>query len=117
MGGNPLKKLHQTLLAKEKSRKDGFRKLANRLMFWKKDESKMKKEDEASLTNEDVQSLQSKRQVSISLRIIRIAYDEISICNIEMPIKTNQYFSENLHQKTKSQLNKTVRYLQGVLKR
>ena len=76
MGGNPLKKLHQTLLAKEKSRKDGFRKLANRLMFWKKDESKMKKEDEASLTNEDVQSLQSKRQVSISLRIIMISYDE-----------------------------------------
>ena len=76
MGGNPLKKLHQTLLAKEKSRKDGFRKLANSLMFWKKDESKMKKEDEGSLANEDVQSLQSKRQVSISLRIIRIAYDE-----------------------------------------
>ena len=77
MGGNPLKKLHQTLLAKEKSRKDGFRKLANSLMFWKKDESKMKKEDEGSLANEDVQSLQSKRQVLISLRIIKIAYDEM----------------------------------------
>ena len=76
MGGNPLKKLHQTLLAKEKSRKDGLTKLANRLMFWKKDESKKTKQDEESLTIEDVQSLQSKRQVSISLRIIRIAYDE-----------------------------------------
>ena len=112
MGGNPLKKLHQTLLAKEKSRKDGFRKLANRLMFWNKDESKMKKEDEASLTNEDVQSLQSKRQVSISLRIIRISYDEIlSICNIEMPINANSHFSENLRQKTTSQLNKTALFL------
>ena len=93
MGGNPLKKLHQTLLAKEKSRKDGFRKLANRLMFWKKDESKKTKQNEESLETEDVQSLQSKRQVSICLRIIRIAYDEkysiVSICNIEMPIKTN----------------------------
>ena len=89
MGGNPLKKLHQTLLAKEKSRKDGFRKLANRLMFWKKDESKKTRQDEESLANEDVQSLQSKRQVSISLSIIRIAYDEITICNIEMAIKTN----------------------------
>ena len=90
MGGNPLKKLHQTLLAKEKSRKDGFRKLANRLMFWKKDESKKTKQNEESLETEDVQSLQSKRQVSISLSIIRIAYDEIvTICNIEMPIKTN----------------------------
>ena len=76
MGGNPFKKLHQTLLAKEKSRKDGFRKLANRLMFWKKDESKKTKQDEESLAVEDVQSLQGKRQVSISLRIIRIAYDE-----------------------------------------
>ena len=113
MGGNPLKKLHETLLAKEKSRKDGFRKLANRLMFWKKDQSKKTRQDEESLAIEDVQSLQSKRQVSISLRIIRIAYDEkiVSICNIEMPIKTNQYFSENLRQKTTIQLNKTALYL------
>ena len=117
MGGNPLNKLHQTLLAKEKSRKDGFRKLANRLMFWKKDESKKTRQDEESLANEDVQSLQGKRQVSIRLRIMRIAYDEISICNIEMPIQTNQYFSENLRQKTTSQLNKTVIYLKVVLKR
>ena len=88
MGGNPLKKLHQTLLAKEKSRKDGLTKLANRLMFWKKDESKKTKQNEESLETEDVQSLQSKRQVSISLSIIRIAYI-VTICNIEMPIKTN----------------------------
>ena len=98
MGGNPLKKLHQTLLAKEKSRKDGFRKLANRLMFWKKDESKKTKQNEESLETEDVQSLQSKRQVSISLRIIEIAYNQIKSNNIEMPIKTNSYFSENLRQ-------------------
>ena len=107
MGGNPLKKLHETLLAKEKSRKDGLTKLANRIMFWKKDESKKTKQDEESLTIEDVQSLQSKRQVSISLRIIRIAYN----MQYEMPIKTNSYFSENLRQKPTSQLNKTVLYL------
>ena len=111
MGGNPFKKLHQTLLAKEKSRKGGFRKLANRLMFWKKDESKKTRQNEESLETEDVQSLQSKRQVSISLRIIRIAYDEISICNIEMPINANSHFSENLRQKTTSQLNKTALFL------
>ena len=110
MGGNPLKKLHQTLLAREKSRKDGLRKLTNRLMFWKKDESKKTRQDEESLAIEDVQSLQSQRQVSISLRIIRIAYDEIGICNIEMPINANSHFSENLRQKTTSQLNKTVLY-------
>ena len=80
MGGNPLKKLHQTLLAKEKNRKDSFRKIANRLMFWKKDESKKTRQDEESLAIEDVQSLQRQRQVSISLRIIRIAYDEILDC-------------------------------------
>ena len=61
MGGNPLKKLHQTLLAKEKSRKDGFRKLANRLMFWKKDRAKETKQDEEAFAVEDVQS--DKRQV------------------------------------------------------
>ena len=107
MGGNPLKKLHQTLLAKEKSRKDGFRKLANRLMFWKKDESKKTRQNEESLETEDVQSLQSKRQVSISLSIIRIAYYAILKCQS----KRINIFSGNLRQKATRQLNKTVRYL------
>ena len=42
MPSNPFKKLHQSLLAKEKNRKDGIKRFARKMKFWKKDDKKEK---------------------------------------------------------------------------
>ena len=42
MPTNPFKKLHQSLLAKEKNRKDGIKRFARKMKFWKKDDKKEK---------------------------------------------------------------------------
>ena len=42
MTSNPFKKLHQSLLAKEKNRKDGIKRFARKMKFWKKDDKKEK---------------------------------------------------------------------------
>ena len=42
MPTNPFKKFHQSLLAKEKNRKDGIKRCVNKMKFWKKDDKKEK---------------------------------------------------------------------------
>ena len=52
MPTNPFKKLHQSLLAKEKNRKDGIKRCVNKMKFWKKKDKNEKddlvEEDNAS---------------------------------------------------------------------
>ena len=52
MPTNPFKKLHQSLLAKEKNRKDSMKRCVNKMKFWKKGDKKEKdnlvEEDNAS---------------------------------------------------------------------
>ena len=64
MPTNPLKKLHEKLLSKEKNRKDTFTKLAKRLKFWQKDDNKEKKHEEETLKEEDQASSNQESQNS-----------------------------------------------------
>ena len=56
MPTNPFKKLRQSLLAKEKNRKNGMKRFAKKLKFWKKDEKK----DKDTLVDEDNESTSSR---------------------------------------------------------
>ena len=63
MGGNPLKNFRQKLLDKEKSRKDRFKNLSERLKFWRKKDTKEKKEKDKCVEEDEITSTTSNRQV------------------------------------------------------
>ena len=63
MSSNPFKRLHQSLLAKEKNRKDGFKRLSKRLQFWKRDEKKENKLEETSIVDDESTSMTNERHV------------------------------------------------------
>ena len=52
MPTNPFKKFHQSLLSKEKNRKNGMKRFAKKLKFWKKDDKK----DKDTLVDEENES-------------------------------------------------------------